>query len=324
VAALGYPDPTAFASHERSTLTLDEDPNIAPDPPSEDRSGPVRGGDGAEGEPGTGTPPPGVFDSIGGTRAAIMRMIAAHFGLLKAELMLAGKEVGIIVALGVVALTIAILTLILVYVGSFLFFGEWLFGSMAWGIIHGTLLSAAGITAIALNLAGGWMGAYGRGFAIGFAVTVVLSLFFASNLLRESAVAVANGVEDSVPLHAPLLPTLVGLVVGAGIGALLGFFAGRNTEFRARLALAGSAIGAIFGSILASAVFDNPGAVAISLTIGLLAWVLAAVALAANRGFDPETRYANLVPRQSMAAFEGTREFATEQFERQKRRFSGR
>ena len=318
---LGYPDATAFDSQQRAILTLDEDPTIAPDPPSGDRSGSTGRGESTSEETGSDMPPPGVFESIGGTRAAIMRMIAAHFGLLKAELALAGKEVGIIVALGAVALIIAIFTLILVYVGTFLFLGEWLFGSMGWGILHGTLLSAAGITAIALNLAGGWMGAYGRGFAIGFAVTVLLSLLFASNILRQSAVTIASEVESSVPLHPNLLPTLVGLVAGVAIGALLGFLASRDTEFRGPLIVASSIIGGIFGSILASAVFDNPGAVAISLTIGLLSWVIAAVALAAKRGFDPETRYANLVPRQSMAAFERTREFASEQFDRQKRRF---
>ena len=65
----------------------------------------------------------------------------------------------IIAGLGFAALTLALLTLVLVYVGTFLFLGEWLFGSMGWGILHGTLLAGALITAVVLNLAGGWMGA---------------------------------------------------------------------------------------------------------------------------------------------------------------------
>ena len=86
----------------------------------------------------------------------------------------------------------------------------------------------------------------------------------------------------------------------------------------------GLVVGALFGAILGSAVFDNPGAAAIAVTIGLLVWILAAVALAARRGFDPEARYARLVPRESIDSFERTREFLTQQWERQKGRVLGR
>jgi hypothetical protein len=209
-------------------------------------------------------------------------------------------------------------------VGTFLFLGEWLFGSMGWGILHGTLLTAAIIVAIALNLAGGWMGAYGRGFVIGLVTTVLLSLLFASNVLRSGAVGVADSVESSVPLHPNLLPTLVGLVVGAVVVALVGLAAAWRTAWRRQAVIGGLIVGALFGAILGSAVFDNPGAVAIALTIGLLVWIVAALALAARRGFDPETRYARLVPRESIASFEKTRDFLSRQWQRQKGRVLGR
>ena len=102
---------------------------------------------------------PGFGEAIGGVRAAFMRMVDAHLALLRAELAVVGREIAIIAGLGFAALTLALLTLVLVYVGTFLFLGEWLFGSMGWGILHGTLLAGALITAVVLNLAGGWMGA---------------------------------------------------------------------------------------------------------------------------------------------------------------------
>jgi hypothetical protein len=46
--------------------------------------------------------------------------------------------------------------------------------------------------------------------------------------------------------------------------------------------------------------------------------------LAARRGFDPEARYANLIPRESIAAFEKTRDFLTDQWEHQRNRMMGR
>ncbi len=86
---------------------------------------------------------PGVGEAIGDTRAAFMRMLEAHIALLRAELAIAGQELGIIVGLAAGALALAILVVILLYVGTFLFIGDWLFGSMGWGIIHGTLLAPA-------------------------------------------------------------------------------------------------------------------------------------------------------------------------------------
>ena len=267
-------------------------------------------------------------EAIGGARGALGRMLSAHIDLLKAELSLAGRELGIIVGLGIAAFFVAVLTFILLYVGSFLFLGEWLFGSMGWGIIHGTLLGVVLIGAVALNLAGGQMGAYGWGFVWGLIVTILSSLLFASNLLREGAVAGAVEVEDAIPLHPDLLPTLVGLVVGAAITALVLVLAGWRSGWRfgspAALIVGGILVGGILGSILGSAVFDNPGAVAISLTVGLVTWIVVGFALAARRGFDPEARYAALVPRESIAAFEGTREFLQQQWERQKGRLMGR
>ena len=72
-------------------------------------------------------------------------------------------------------LVILLLVLGLLYVGGFLFFGEWLFGSMGWGIIHGTLLGAAFIGFVGINLAGGDVRAYGAGAAVGLVVTVLLA-----------------------------------------------------------------------------------------------------------------------------------------------------
>lgn len=257
-----------------------------------------------------------------------MRMIGAHLALLKAELAITGQQLGIIIGLALGALLLAILILILLYVGTFLFLGEWLFGSMGWGMIHGTLLGIAVIGFIAVNLAGGSMRSYAWGFAWGALVTVALSLLFASNLLRQGAVAGAVEVESTVPLHPNLLPTLVGLVVGGLVVALVALLAGWRSGWKygspGAVIVGGLALGGFVGAILGSTLFDNPGAVAISLMLGLLAWMIVGFALAARTGFDPETRYAGLIPRESIAAFERSRTFMEEQWERQKGKMMGR
>ena len=342
----------------RLTLSYQPDPEDAATPDDQE---PPPGADAPRNEAYDEADPLGVGEAIGGVRAAFLRMLSAHIDLLKAELSVAGKELGIIVGLAVGALVLAILIFILLYVGTFLFMGDSLFGSMGWGIIHGALLTGAIIGAIAVNLGGGRVGAYFWGLVWGLVVAVVLSLLFASNLLREAAVGGGVELEESVALHPNLLPTLVGFVAGASILAILAWIAGWRSGWRygspvvavVRGVLLGGAVGASIlaviglrsdrrysgpaiaivgglvlggfaGAILGSTVFDNAGAVAISITIGLLVWIIIGVALVSRRGFDTEGRYRLLVPRESMASFERTRAFVSEQVERQKGRFMGR
>jgi hypothetical protein len=313
----------------RPILSTHGEPHVSPDGDGAEtgQAGPATGRPGRSrrgGQPGG----PGVGEALGGVRESVRRLIDAHVALLRAELSRAGRELGIIVGLALAAVVLAALLGTLLYVGSLLFIGEWLFGSMGWGILHGTLMTLAFITGIGLNLAGAWMGAWARGFLVGAVVTLVLSIVFASNVLRTAAVNVAEASEDAIALHPDLLPTLVGLVAGAVLLGLLGLAAawrmgGERAAF-GPLAVGGLLIGAAVGAILGSVEFDNPGAVAVSLVIGLVTWMGTSLALAARRGFDVEGRYAALVPRATMAAFEETRDFMMRQWQRQKRRILGR
>ena len=87
----------------------------------------------------------------------------------------------------------------------------------------------------------------------------------------------------------------------------------------------GLAAGGFIGALYASTRYDAAdGVLGLAITIGLLTWIGAGFALAARAGFDPEARYAGLIPRESIAAFEGTREFLQQQWEEQKDRMMGR
>jgi hypothetical protein len=263
-------------------------------------------------------------ESIGRARAAGVRLLNAHLSLLKAELAVTGREIGLIIGLAIAALSLALLMIGLIYTGTWLFLGEWLFGSLGWGVLHGTLFTVAIIVPIGLNLAGGWMGAWARGFLIGLAVTVVLSLVFGANLVRDVAVAGGDQLAPSLGLEPALLPTLVGLVAGALIVGLAMFIVGLRMGDAFRMLLAGAILGGMAGAILGSVEFDWSGAVAVALTFGLVAWLVATVFLAMQRGFDPATRYDPLVPRESIAALEGTKGFLVKQWERQRRKVMGR
>jgi hypothetical protein len=257
-----------------------------------------------------------------------MRMVEAHVALLRAELALAGKELGIIVGLAAGALVLLILIGLLLYIGSWLFFGEWLFGSMGWGIIHGSLLNVAIIGFVVVNLAGGSTRAYGWGFAIGLITGVVVAVVLASNVLPDGATAVAGEAQASIDLATNLLATLSGVLIGGGAAAIVALIVGWRHGLRSRsllwATLGAAAAGAIVGAIVASSLWSFAGAAAIGVTVGLLTWIGVGAWLAYRRGFDPEQRYANLVPRQSIASIDASRDFVKGQWKRQKDRMMGR
>lgn len=257
-----------------------------------------------------------------------MRMLEAHLALLRAELSLAGRELGIIVGLGAAALALVFLMGLLLYIGSWLFFGELLFGSMGWGIIHGSLLNVALIGFIGVNLAGGSTRSYGWGFVIGLITGLVVAIVLATNALPQGATTVAGEAQESIDLARNLLATLIGVVIGAALLALVALILGWRERLRGKrlgwVVVAGALAGAFIGAIVASSLWSYAGAAAIGITIGLLTWISVGGWLAYRRGFDPETRYANLVPRRSIESLEVSRDFVKAQMKRQKDRMMGR
>ena len=72
-----------------------------------------------------------------------MRLFQAHIELLKAEFNDILGELKVLATQAGIALGIALMTAILLWVGGFLFLGEWLFGSIGWGLAHGLLFGIA-------------------------------------------------------------------------------------------------------------------------------------------------------------------------------------
>lgn len=267
---------------------------------------------------------PGVLDAIRGLRDGGQKLADAHIGLLKAELSVAGRELGIVIGMALAILALAIVAMLLLVIGTSLFLGEWLFGSMAWGILHGVLLFLALILPLALDLAGGRRDAFARGMIAAIVVTLVLWALFASNVLRDAAVNAGRSLEASLAVEPAFLPTLVGLVAGMVVMGLLGLIVGLRRGGAPGLLVAGLVVGALVGAILGSITFDTKGALAIALTIGLVTWSAVTALVAVRSGFDPEARYEDMVPRESIAMAEETKVFLTRQWRRQRGRVLGR
>ncbi len=267
---------------------------------------------------------PGFFDAVRGLREGGQKLADAHIALLKAELSVAGRELSIVVGMAVAILVLAILAGLLLVIGTSLFLGEWLFGSMAWGILHGVLFFIALIVPLGLDLAGGRRDAFARGLLAAIVVTLALWALFATNVLRDTAVNVGRSLEASLDIVPELLPTLVGLVAGMVVVGLLGLIVGLRRGGALRLLIVGLVVGGALGAILGSVTFDTKGALAIALTIGLATWSGVTALVAVRTGFDPEARYEDMVPRESIAMAQDTKDLLTRQLRRQRGRVLGR
>ena len=76
-----------------------------------------------------------------------MAFVRAHVELARTELAEITSEIGRVLALASVAIGCLILLLLLLAIGGLLFAGEWLFGSIGWGLLLGAeLLVAVAVT----------------------------------------------------------------------------------------------------------------------------------------------------------------------------------
>ncbi len=252
--------------------------------------------------------PPASASSCQRTIAAGRRLVNAHVTLARAELAVIladAKQVAIKVG---IALALVLYIAVLVPVGTALFLGEWIFGSMAWGILHGTLFSIATAFTLVLAalrvsgryLAGSLLGA----ILIGAVVAVVLGYAMPNAAYASIAKSAMPSVDPGV---APLLVGLtlwgtvfafVGLVGGAragGVGGALGGF------------VVGALVGALFGAFTAIS-FSLQVGVAIGVSVTLVAWpAFGALAL---RHYDWEALKRRFTPSASIAAAEETRAWA--------------
>ncbi|CAN5614857.1 hypothetical protein BH20CHL7_BH20CHL7_08680 [soil metagenome] len=233
----------------------------------------------------------------------------AHIELAKAEASAIGRQVARAAGLIGCAIAVVLLAVVLLGIGTALFLGEWLLGSMGWGVLHGLLFAMA--AAVALVLAGVGVSAarIGRAFigavVIGVVVAIVLALDAPNRLYTAIGAEVLPGVEAGVrPL---VVGTLVGAVVGLVIGALLAL---RLTSGSARFAgLIGLAIlGAVVGAFMAINFGPQVG-IGIGIAVGYGAWAALLAADVARSGVDMEALKARFMPTQTIDTSKETLEW---------------
>lgn len=262
--------------------------------------------------------------TIGRLRTRGLALGQAHLALLRAELSVAGRELAIVAGLAAALLLLATLLLILLWVGGWLFLGEWLFGSLGWGVLHGTLATVLVCVPIALELAGGPPRVAIRGLVAGAAIGLIVAIVLGAGIAGSGARFVGETLAEATGQPVVAQPALAGLVLWGIVGAFVAALVARGRSGIGRSVLVGAIAGAIIGLALVLLPFAWDVAAAIGVTIGLLAAIGVTLLLATRAGIDPGARYDRLVPRASIAAAEETRAWARAEWDRLLRRATGR
>ncbi len=238
--------------------------------------------------------PAGLMAQARLTVAAVRRLVTSHVDLARAEFSEIAERAKVAAALIGMAVALVLFVAILAPIGTTLFLGEWLFGSIGWGVLHGTLGCLALVVILvlgALEIPGRRLGSALVGaLAIGIVVAVVLGLAWPNQLFARVGDSLIPGV-DAVnrPLVAgvaliAIIAGVLGLLVGARVGGVGGALGGL---------IGGAVVGALLGAFLAIS-FSLRVGIALGICAALIAWP--AFAATALRSFDPSVLKARYWP----------------------------
>jgi MFS family permease len=220
----------------------------------------------------------------------------AHIDLAKAEAQSIGDEIKRVAALAGIAFAVVVFAVILAVVGTALFLGEWLLGSIGWGVLHGLLLFTAIAVACGLAAVGVSGGRIGRGFVLGLIVAVVVGVGLALALPNQ---AYASLGESALPGIEPgVRPLVVGLLVGGAIGLLVGVIGALRGGGVAAV-VGGAVVGLLLGALSAVNVGPQVG-VGIGIALGYIVWIAVMGMDVARSGVDVEALKARFYPKQTI------------------------
>jgi hypothetical protein len=258
--------------------------------------------------------PKGIREQLSATFEAAVRIGRAHVALAKAELGEIASEAKRVGILAGIAFGFLFFAGLLVPVGMTLFLGEWIFGSIGWGVLLGGEVAIGG--AIVLVFAGLYVP--GQRIAaqllIALIAGIVLAVLLALDLPHRGFTSLGASLMPAV--DSGPRPLIVGILVGAIVGALIGIVLGlaRRAGVGGTIAVAlGLAIlGLLVGAIL-SIDYSLAVAIALGLTLALALWPALVGVDTYRRGIDFEALKNRFYPRLTIETTKETIEWVRKQ-----------
>jgi hypothetical protein len=245
-------------------------------------------------------PPRGLRTSIRSTRDAGLRLAIAHYDLAKAEASQIGGEAGKVAAYVGVAVVAVLFVAIFAVIGTSLFLGEWVLGSLGWGVLHGILL----LTAIAIACALAAVGIRGRrilgALIVGAIIGLIVGILMALQLPNQAYTAIGQNVLPNV--EPGVRPLVVGAAIWGIIGLIVGIIVavrGRDGGLRVAALISAVLLGLIIGAISATTLGPQVGA-GIGIAVGYAAWIFLMALDVSRTGIDIEAFKARFTPTQSI------------------------
>lgn len=269
---------------------------------------------GAGGQHGRRSKPPGLRAQLGATRDAIKALVVAHIELAKTELGSIVSEVGKMAALGALAFGLVIAAVFLLVVGSALFLGEWLLGSMGWGVLHGFLaFIALAVTAVFIAL-GVSLGRIGRSLLIALVVGLLVGVILAVDLPNQLYAAIGDAA--GLGVDPGIRPLIVGLLVGGLVGLIAGIVVAVLLDVsgggRVAAVMGLTVVGVILGAVTAITFGLQVGA-GLGFTTFYMTWIVVMGVDIARTGIDLDSLKARFYPVQTIDTSKETLEWLKKQ-----------
>lgn len=259
------------------------------------------------GRPAAGEPP-GLRAQFGSTFAAGKRLLRAHVDLAKAEMADIMDEVKRMVALIGAAIGVLFVAGLLLLIGGLLFLGEWLFGSIGWGVVLGFLLLAdlaLVMILLALDVKGGRIGS---AFLVAAVAGIAVGVLLALNLTNRGWTALGDQVAAQ---YDPQTRTvLLAFGISAAVLGLLGFLARIRSGLGSAIGglIVGALAGALIGGLTVIEIPAQAGA-ATGVLVTLVAWPILAGRDVMRTGVDGEALKKKFTPDETIGLTKETIEW---------------
>jgi hypothetical protein len=268
---------------------------------------------------------PGIAEQFGRTRRAFMGLISSHRRLLSAELSEIMDEVKRAIVLVAVAAGLLVLAAIMLTLGTMLWLDEWVFGSIGWGVVHGSSFMIATAVVAVLVILPNSGPRLATAFGISLVAAVVVGVVFWLRLTNQAwgwvgdsffgSLAWPDGSAISAFDRPVAVAVLVLAVICGVLGLLIGFLSGEGAAGRLGDAVGGLLVGALVGGLLGG-LLGVPMSWGIAVAVGLAIFlillpVLALILVLPSADWDGLKK--RLIPNQTIETTKETIEWVREQ-----------
>jgi hypothetical protein len=259
------------------------------------------------GRPDSGEPV-GLRAQLGATFAAGKRLLRAHVDLAKAELADIVDEVKRMVALIGAAIGILVVAGFLLLIGGIMFLGEWLFGSIGWGVLLGFLLLADVALVLVLLALDVTARRIGSAFVVAAVAGILVGALLALNLTNRGWTALGDQV--AAAYNPDTRSVLLAIGISAAVLGILGFILQVRNGFGAAIGglVGGAVVGALIGGLTVIEIPAQAGA-AVGVLVALVAWPILAGRDVMRTGVDGEALARKFTPEATIGLTKETIEW---------------